>query len=87
MPNQGKTTTSVLLSKYLEKEGKKTACLQTEKGLFDVNRYLEAGCYNYSVPLEAAKSRESFEEWLPGRLRYIYSGGNFSILSAGIDIH
>jgi hypothetical protein len=65
MPGQGKTTTSVLLSKYLEKEGKKTACLQTEKGLFDVYTYLEAGRYHYSIPLEAAKSRESFEKWLP----------------------
>lgn len=65
MPGQGKTTTSVLLSKHLEKENKKTACLQTEKGLFDVGSYLEAGRYHYTVPLEAAKSRESFEKWLP----------------------
>jgi len=65
IPGQGKTTTSVLLSKYLEKEGKKTACLQTEKGFFDVHTYLEAGRYHYSIPLEAAKSREFFEKWLP----------------------
>lgn len=63
--DQGKTTTSVLLSQYLEKEGEKVACLQTEKGLFDVHTYLQENRYHYSIPLEAAKSIGTFEQWLP----------------------
>lgn len=62
---QGKTTTAILLSRYFEKEGKKVACLQAEKGLFDVHTYLQEDRYHYSIPLEAAKNVGSFEQWLP----------------------
>jgi hypothetical protein len=64
VPEQGKTTTAILLSRYFEKKGKKVACLQSEKGLFDVHTYLQEDRYHYSIPLETAKSRKSFEEWL-----------------------
>lgn len=35
------------------------------KGQFDVHSYLNNGCWHYSIPLEAAKSREEFERWVP----------------------
>lgn len=65
IPNQGKTTTSILLGEYFQKQGQKTAHLQIEKGYFDVHPYLEKNCFHYSIPLEAAKTRKSFERWLP----------------------
>jgi len=65
VPDQGKTTTAILLEKYFQNKGMKVACLQNEKGPFDVHTYLENGCYHYTIPLEAAKNRKSFEQWLP----------------------
>ncbi|GAB6285787.1 MAG: hypothetical protein STSR0009_19880 [Methanoregula sp.] len=65
IPDQGKTTTAILLGEYFQKQGKKVACLQTEKGPFDVNTYLEKNCYHYTIPLEAAKNKKLFEKWLP----------------------
>lgn len=65
IPNQGKTTAAILLGKYFQNQGKEVACLQTEKGPFDVHMYLENGCYHYTIPLEAAKNKKSFEQWLP----------------------
>lgn len=65
IPDQGKTTTAILLEKKLKREGKKVACLQTNKGPNDVFKYLSEGCYHYSIPLEAAKNKEAFEKWVP----------------------
>jgi hypothetical protein len=65
IPDQGKTTTAILLEKYFQNKGLKVACLQNEKGPFDVHTYLENGCYHYTIPLEAAKNKKSFEQWLP----------------------
>jgi hypothetical protein len=65
IPDQGKTTTAILLEKYFRNRGMKTACLQTEKGPSDVHRYLEKSCYHYTIPLEATKNKKSFEQWLP----------------------
>ena len=65
IPNQGKTTTAILLEKMLKSEGKRVACLQAIKGKYDVHRYLCENCFHYSIPLEATKSREQFEQWLP----------------------
>ncbi|MDP2842542.1 MAG: hypothetical protein Q8O06_02725 [Acetobacterium sp.] len=63
--NQGKTTTAIALEHYFKEQGLKTACLQKIKGQYDVGLYLKKGCYHYSIPLEAAKSRDAFERWLP----------------------
>ena len=65
IPNQGKTTTAILLGEYFQKMGKKVANIQAEKGPFDVNVYLEKNCYHYTIPLEAAKNKKSFGRWLP----------------------
>ncbi|MBP2132599.1 hypothetical protein J2128_000520 [Methanomicrobium sp. W14] len=65
VPNMGKTTTALLLEKHFKKEGKKVACLQLNKGQYDVSSYLEKGCYHYTMPYEAAKSKEEFEKWTP----------------------
>jgi hypothetical protein len=65
IPDQGKTTTALLLEKKLRKDGKRVACLQMNKGVRDVHRYLFEGCYHYSVPLEATQSINTFEQWVP----------------------
>ena len=65
MPDQGKTTTSILLEKKFREEGKRVACLQMNKDKMDVYRYLSEGCYHYTIPFEACQSRESFERWVP----------------------
>lgn len=64
IPGQGKTTTALLLEKKLKSEGKSVACLQNNKGQYDVGTYLKEGAYHYSLPLESAKNRESFESWV-----------------------
>jgi hypothetical protein len=64
IPDQGKTTTALLLEKKLKAEGKSVACLQNNKGQYDVGTYLKEGAYHYSLPLEASKNRESFESWV-----------------------
>ena len=64
IPDQGKTTTALLLEKKLKSEGKRVACLQNNKGQYDVAAYLKEGAYHYSLPLEATKSKESFESWV-----------------------
>ncbi|MBN1432382.1 MAG: hypothetical protein JW931_06380, partial [Methanomicrobiaceae archaeon] len=46
IPGQGKTTTALLLEKYFQERNLKVACLQMDKGQFDVNSYLENGCYH-----------------------------------------
>ncbi|WP_094228412.1 hypothetical protein [Methanolobus psychrotolerans] len=70
--NQGKTTTALLLEKYFNSMGMKVACMQTMKGQYDVGTYLENNCYHYTVPIEATKSKEALEEWIPkGYDRYI----------------
>jgi hypothetical protein len=48
----------------LKGEGKSVACLQNNKGQYDVGTYLKEGAYHYSLPLEATKNRESFESWV-----------------------
>jgi len=63
--NQGKTTTAIALEHHFKKQGLKTACLQKIKGQYDVGLYLKQGCCHYSIPLEAAKNRDAFEQWLP----------------------
>jgi len=65
IPDQGKTTTAILLEKKLKSEGKHVACLQMNKDKKDVYRYLSEGCFHYTLPFEACQSRESFEKWLP----------------------
>jgi len=65
IPDQGKTTTALLLEKKLREEGKRVACLQMNKDKLDVCRYLSEGCFHYTLPFEACQSRESFEKWLP----------------------
>lgn len=65
IPDQGKTTSALLLEKKLRDEGKRVACLQNNKGINDVYRYLSEGCYHYSIPLEATQTREAFEKWVP----------------------
>jgi hypothetical protein len=68
----GKTTTAILLDIYFKSKGLKVACLQTIKGQYDVGIYLQNNCFHYTIPLEAAKSKEKFEEWTPrGYDRYI----------------
>ncbi|ABE52080.1 hypothetical protein [Methanococcoides burtonii] len=69
---QGKTTTALLLEKEFKSKGLKVACLQTMKGQYDVGTFLQNGCYHYTLPLEAAKSKEALEQWIPeGYDRYI----------------
>ena len=65
IPDQGKTTTAILLERKLKSEGKRVACLQINKGLRDVHRYLFKGCYHYSIPLEATQGISTFEQWVP----------------------
>ncbi len=62
---QGKTTSSIILEKLYRSQGLKVACLQSIKGEYDVGLYLKNNCHHYSLPVEAAKSRKTFEEWLP----------------------
>lgn len=62
---QGKTTSSIILEKLYRSQGLKVACLQSIKGEYDVGLYLKNNCHHYSIPVEAAKSRKTFEEWLP----------------------
>lgn len=64
-PGQGKTTTAILLEKYFKSRGKKVACMQTMKGQYDTGIYLKQGCYHYTLPIEAAKNKESLEKWIP----------------------
>ncbi len=63
--NQGKTTTALLLEKYFRSKGLRVACLQTMKGQYDVGTFLQNGCYHYTLPLEAAKSKKTLEQWIP----------------------
>lgn len=71
--NQGKTTTALLLEKYFRSKGLKVACLQTIKGPYDVGTYLQNNCYHYTIPIEATKSKEVLEQWIPeGYDRYIF---------------
>ncbi|MDO9323625.1 MAG: hypothetical protein Q7T80_01575 [Methanoregula sp.] len=65
IPDQGKTTTAIALEKKLRSEGKRVACLQLNKGKYDVHRYLSEGCFHYTIPLEATKGKEVFEQWVP----------------------
>ncbi|MFA5254313.1 MAG: hypothetical protein WC367_06535 [Methanoregula sp.] len=65
IPDQGKTTTAILLEKKLKSEGKRVACLQMNKDKMDVYRYLSEGCFHYTLPFEAARSRDTFERWVP----------------------
>jgi len=63
--NQGKTSTAIALEQHFRRQGKKVACLQKIKGQYDGEQYLKSGCYHYSIPLEAAQNRDTFERWLP----------------------
>ncbi|MDD1729245.1 MAG: hypothetical protein LUQ50_09250 [Methanospirillum sp.] len=65
IPGQGKTTTAIALAKYFRNQGMKVANLQAIKGRHDAGLYMKNDCYHYSIPLEAAKSRESLAQWLP----------------------
>lgn len=62
---QGKTTTAIILERYLRSKGLKVACLQSIKGKYDVRNYLSNGCYHYSLPIEVAKNKETLEKWIP----------------------
>lgn len=50
----------------MREEGKRVACLQNNKGKNDVYRYLSENCNHYSIPLEATRNRNTFEQWVPG---------------------
>ncbi|OPY35499.1 MAG: hypothetical protein A4E35_02324 [Methanoregula sp. PtaU1.Bin051] len=50
IPDQGKTTTVLLLEKKLREEGKRVACLQNNKGKNDVHHYLFSNCHHYTIP-------------------------------------
>jgi hypothetical protein len=63
--DQGKIALLLELERYYRTQGKKVACLQRIKGQSDVGLYLKEGCYQYSLPLEAVKSRSALERWLP----------------------
>lgn len=65
VPEQGKTTTAILLEKKLKSEGKRVACLQMNKDRLDVYRYVSEGCYHYTVPFEATQTKKAFEKWVP----------------------
>lgn len=65
IPDQGKTTTAILLEKKLKEKRNRVACLQMNKGKKDVYRYLSEGCFHYTIPFEAACSRNAFEQWVP----------------------
>ncbi|QYZ80161.1 hypothetical protein E2N92_12345 [Methanofollis formosanus] len=65
IPGAGKTTTALLLHRHFREQGLRVACLQQNKGQSDVHAYLSAGCRHYTIPLEAAKGREDFEQWVP----------------------
>lgn len=65
IPGAGKTTTAILLGRHFRGLGLRVACLQQNKGQYDVHTYLENGCRHYTVPLEATKSRSDFERWAP----------------------
>lgn len=62
---QGKTTTAIILERYLRSKGLKVACLQSIKGKYDVRNYLSNDCYHYSLPIEAAKNKGTLEKWIP----------------------
>lgn len=62
---QGKTTSSIILEKMYTSRGLKVACLQSIKSEYDVGLYLKNNCHHYSLPIEAAKNKKSFEDWLP----------------------
>jgi hypothetical protein len=69
---QGKTSTALLLENHFKSKGLKVACLQTMKGQYDVGTFLQNSCYHYTIPIEAAKSKETLEQWIPeGYDRYI----------------
>ena len=65
IPEQGKTTTALLLEKQLKDEGKRVACLQNNKGQNDVGLYLKKGAFHYTIPLEATQGKAAFERWVP----------------------
>lgn len=65
IPDQGKTTTAILLEKKLKSDGKKVACLQINKGPSDIHRYLFENCYHYSIPLGATQGVGILEQWIP----------------------
>ena len=57
--DQGKIALLLALERYYRARGKKVACLQRIKGQSDVGIYLREGCYQYSLPIEATKSRSA----------------------------
>ena len=65
IPNQGKTTMAVSLAKHFRSRGERVACMQIMKGQHDIGHYLNEGCYHYSLPLEALRSKETLAKWLP----------------------
>ena len=65
VPGQGKTTTALLLERHFREQGMRVACLQMNKGQYDVSQYLANGCDHYTIPLEATKNRAAFEAWVP----------------------
>lgn len=88
IPNQGKTTTAILLEKNLKEDGKRVACLQMNKDKNDVYRYISEGCSHYTIPLEASQTRETFEKWVPKgydsyilELTYGFSPTGFAYIS------
>ncbi|HAE41896.1 MAG TPA: hypothetical protein DCG34_03130 [Clostridiales bacterium] len=70
--NQGKTTTALLLEKYFRSKGLRVACLQTIKGQYDVGTFLQHNCYQYTLPLEAAKSKKCLSNGFPKDMTNIF---------------
>jgi hypothetical protein len=70
--NQDKRKAVLALQKKFQDDGYKTAVLVTTNGRVDVYSYLMDQKYHYSIPLEATKSKEAFEQWVPvGYDKYI----------------
>lgn len=66
IPNAGKTTTAISMKNYFELQGMKVACLQSiTKGYQDTGKYLKYTHDHFSIPIEATRSKEALEKWLP----------------------
>ncbi|WP_319579944.1 hypothetical protein [uncultured Methanospirillum sp.] len=71
-PRNGKGKVVSLLEEKLREEGYTVAILQMSDPYKDIYNPLKKGSYLYSIPLEATKTKNSFNEWVPiGYDKYI----------------
>ncbi|WP_319579840.1 hypothetical protein [uncultured Methanospirillum sp.] len=71
-PKNFKGKSVLLLEEQLRNQGYSVAILYMCNGFIDTHNALQSGRYHYSIPIEAAKSREAFEAWVPvGYDKYI----------------